>query len=256
MKKLFSYIGITMLVLISFFVTEKTTTVIKETDEIMKKIYEEKEKYETISINAKIEENKIIPGQYGKKIQIKKTYEEMKKIGKYNPKYYVYEQIKPQRSIEDIYDKYIETGNQNKKQVSIILNLAQDTEMNYVREIIKKQNIEVTILKDNKLTKENNDFTQINNKESKQKNEYCYTEIENIKKLKECAKHHKHTIKKYDIKNNLLIETKKTLTNGKIISIEINNNTTKELELTINYIKNKGYKIVKLNELISEKNTN
>ena len=67
MKKIFSYIGITTLALMSFMITFKTTAVIKETDEIMIKINEEKQKYEKEPIDAKIEENKIIPGQYGKK---------------------------------------------------------------------------------------------------------------------------------------------------------------------------------------------
>lgn len=248
MKKIFSYIGITTLALMSFMITSKTTAVIKETDEIMIKINEEKQKYEKDPIDAKIEENKIIPGQYGKKINIEKTYDQIKKLGKYNPKYYVYEQIKPKLSIEDTYDKYIESANSTKNEISIILNLNKKAELKEIEKLIKNQNIEVIILKDNKPIIENNYFTQDNN--------YCYIEEENESKLKECAKQNKHTIKKHDIKNNLLKNIKQTISNGKIISIEINNMTIKELELTINYIKNKGYKIVKIQELLSEKNTN
>lgn len=248
MKKIFSYIGITTLALMSFMITSKTTAVIKETDEIMIKINEEKQKYEKEPIDAKIEENKIIPGQYGKKINIEKTYDQMKKLGKYNPKYYVYEQIKPKISIEDTYDKYIESANSTKNEISIILNLNKKAELKEIKKLIKNQNIEVIILKDNEPIIENNYFTQDNN--------YCYIEEENESKLKECAKQNKHTIKKHDIKNNLLKNIKQTISNGEIISIEINNMTIKELELTINYIKNKGYKIVKIQELLSEKNTN
>lgn len=139
MKKLFKYIGILSLVLASFIITEKTSMVIKETDDIMIKIKEEKTKFEQEPIDAKIEENKITPGIYGKKVNEEKTYEQMKRQGKYNNENYVYDQTKPKISIEDIYDKYIETGNKTKKEISIII-------------IIKESNINTQELKDIKVT--------------------------------------------------------------------------------------------------------
>lgn len=246
MKKIFSYIGIITLVLISLIITEQTTTVIKETDEIMIKIKEEKTKYEQEYIDAKIEENKITPGLNGKKIDEKKSYEQMKKYGKYNPQYYIYEQIKPEISIHKIYDKYIEKGNTTKKEISIILLISQEQEeIGTQYNPINSKN-KVTILKDNSKKEENKYFTEEN----------CYIEQPNEKILKQCAKQNKHTIILNPIQNNLLKTVKETIEGGDIITISINENTKKELKLTINYIKNKGYKIVNLEELLSEKNTN
>ena len=241
MRNIFKYIGIISLVLTSFMITEKTSMVINETDDIMTQIRKEKNKYQKDPTNAKIEQNKITPGQYGKKVNEKKSYEEMKKQGKYNPQNYIYDEIKPKISIEDIYDKYIESGNKTKKEISIILITSND-----INDIKKYQNIKVIKLKDNNPHNHDKYFTQ---------KQYCYIEEYDETKIDKCKKEKKYTIKINPIKKNLLQETKRNIENGKIITIILNNNTKKELELTINYIQNKGYKIVKIEELLSEKIT-
>ena len=252
MKKLFKYIGILSLVLASFIITEKTSMVIKETDDIMIKIKEEKTKFEQEPIDAKIEENKIIPGIYGKKVNEKKTYEQMKRQGKYNNENYVYDQTKPKISIEDIYDKYIETGNKSKKEISIII-IIKENDIN----IQKLKETKVTILKNNEYNIKNNYFTEVDIEKNINKTpNYCYIQEYNKQEIEKCAKEQRHSIKINKITKNLLQETKKELSNGKIITIELNDQTKKELKLTINYIKNKGFKIVKIEELLSEKNTN
>ena len=87
-----------------------------------------------------------------------------------------------------------------------------------------------------------------------QNQNYCYTKEESSLILKKCTKQKRHTIIINPIERDLKKETKKILSNGKIITISLNDNTKHQLELTINFIKNKGYKIVKLEELLSEKN--
>lgn len=252
MKKLFKYIGILSLVLASFIITEKTSMVIKETDDIMIKIKEEKTKFEQEPIDAKIEENKITPGIYGKKVNEEKTYEQMKRQGKYNNENYVYDQTKPKISIEDIYDKYIETGNKTKKEISIII-IIKESNIN-TQEL---KDIKVTILKNNERNIKKNYFTEVDIEKNINKTpNYCYIQEYNRQEIEKCAKEQRHSIKINKITKNLLQETKKELSNGKIITIELNDQTKKELKLTINYIKNKGFKIVKIEELLSEKNTN
>ena len=64
-----------------------------------------------------------------------------------------------------------------------------------------------------------------------------------------------HTVKPtIIIKRSLYQEIKKDLKNGTIFSIENNYYTEKDLSITIDYIKEKGYKLVSLNELLSEEN--
>ena len=252
MKKIIQCIGIITLTLMSFIVTEKTSVVIKETDDIMIKIKEEKTNFEKEPIDAKVEDNKITPGLYGKKVNEQKTYEQMKKQGKYNVDYYVYNQTKPKISLENIYDKYIETGNKVKKEISIII-IVKD--VNICTQELKET--KVTILKSNEIKNKNNHFTEVDIEKNINKiPNYCYVQEYDKQEIEKCSKEQKHTVKINKINKNLLQETKKELSNGKIITIELNEQTKKELKLTINYIKNKGFKIVKIEELLSEKNTN
>lgn len=258
MKKIFRYIGITTLVIISFCMTEKTTTVLKETDEIMKQINENKKKYEQQPILAQQKDNTIIPGLNGKKVNVNKSYEEMKKIGKYNEKYYVYDQIEPNISIKNIYNKYIQNGNKQKNMITLIIKVEQNENIDDILNIIEKEKIKVTFYLDNEWIKQNKKLTHklLKQQYTLINDRYCYTEEENDIMLKKCNREKQHTIKPYVIENELLTQTKKIITNGIIISLPINDNIKKELELTIKYIKKKGYNIVNLEELLSEKNTN
>ncbi len=258
MKKIFRYIGITALVIISFCMTEKTTTVLKETDEIMKQINENKKKYEQQPILAQQKDNTIIPGLNGKKVNVNKSYEEMKKIGKYNEKYYVYDQIEPNISIKNIYNKYIQNGNKQKNMITLIIKVEQNENIDDILNIIEKEKIKVTFYLDNEWIKQNKKLTHklLKQQYTLINDRYCYTEEENDTMLKKCNRKKQHTIKPYVIENELLTQTKKIITNGIIISLPINDNIKKELGLTIKYIKKKGYNIVNLEELLSEKNTN
>ena len=68
-----------------------------------------------------------------------------------------------------------------------------------------------------------------------------------------CSKLKLHTIKpSLEIHNNLYREVKNNIDNSMIISIDINSYNLKELSSTIDYIKEKGYKIVLLRDLLSE----
>ena len=65
MKKQFQIIGVLTLIWFSFFCTERTIFVIKNNDDIMIKINEEKEKYNTKSTDSIIIKDTIIPGLSG-----------------------------------------------------------------------------------------------------------------------------------------------------------------------------------------------
>lgn len=285
MKKFLSYLGALSLIMISFIISEQTVIVVKETDEIMTKIKEENQKYDQPSIDAKIENNTITPGLNGKKINIKKSYDQMKKIGIFNPKYYIYDDIIPEISIKNRYDKYIISGNKNKNMISLIFIIHENDNINNIISIVEKQNIKVTFFIDNEWLEKNNQLTLalignghtigiLNNNQDKgnkefiwmnkilkeigkQKNNYCYTEEENEKLIEECKKARNYTIKpNIIIKQRPLQEIKQQIRNGSLIAMKINSKTNNELELVINYIKSKGYSIVNITENISEKNNN
>ena len=68
-----------------------------------------------------------------------------------------------------------------------------------------------------------------------------------------CKKLKLHTIiPTININNSLFKEMKEKLTNSAIISIPISENTKKELDTTIKYIKSRGYSLKTLEDLLSE----
>ena len=97
----------------------------------------------------------------------------------------------------------------------------------------------------------NNLISSITNKDTK----YCYTDYKNSDILDLCSKYHMYTIKpSISISSNYPFKTfKNNLESGKIISFNLNNQVLKELPVIISYIKQKGYDLVTLDELINEK---
>ena len=113
-KKLIQVSIVLLLVLFSFYYTNKTIDIIRETDPLMKQIKEESKKYEIKPENAKIEENNITPGMNGTVVDYEETYKKMKQYGTYNESLTVFKEVTPTVSIEDTYDKFIESGNEEK----------------------------------------------------------------------------------------------------------------------------------------------
>lgn len=281
MKKIFTYIGISTLVCISFIVTEKTALVVKESDPLMQEIKEKATKYQIEPIDAIIKENTIIPGLNGKILDIEKTYNEMKKINQFNENYIIYKQIKPKISQKEQYDKYIISGNPKKNMVSIIFIINKEDTINDILEILKKETIKATFFVDGYWFENNNELAlelikkghtignlsyNLNYEDTgyiwidnilktigKQKNNYCYyTEKEN--NLKACTLKKNYTIKpSILVKENPLIEIKQKITSGSIIELKINKKTIEELPHIINYIKQKGYQIDTIENHLNEK---
>ena len=82
---------------------------------------------------------------------------------------------------------------------------------------------------------------------------YCYAEYDNKEVIELCSKLELHTIiPTIKITSSPFQEVKEKLQNAAIISLPINQTIEIELKTVIDYIKSKGYKIVKLDELLSE----
>ena len=263
MKILFKYLGLATIICLSFILTEKTVTVMNDMDEIMNTIKEQEKNYNIEPIDAKIENEYIKPGKYGKKVNIKKSYENMKKIGKFNDKYLIYDEIKPNISLEDNKDKII-IGNQNKT-ISLIFIIKKTDDIEQIKKILNKKNIKASFfvdsewLKKNKeickeLIKENHTIGNIENSSNmnyfwvnntiqalgQQKN-YCY--YENCKNTKDYKIKPTKTIKNSS-------EIKKHIEPGDIIEIEKN----KDLAIIIDYIKSRGIELENIANHIEEKN--
>ena len=145
MKKVLIVIFLTIF---SFYYTNKTIDIIRETDPIMKEIKKSNNKYYKKAMNAKVVNNTIIPGINGKKIDYKKSYRKMKKYGNYNEVLTVFKETKPNISINNIYDKYITVGNNEKKSVSLVFKIENNTDIENIKNInniLVNKNIKSTI---------------------------------------------------------------------------------------------------------------
>lgn len=271
-------IGVILIVL-CFYITNQTIIMFKEKDPLMQTIKEEKNQYEQLPENAEIIGNTIIVGKKGQTIDYNKTYYKMKKYASYNEALITTKEVKPTISIENYYDKYIVRGNKSKKEIAFVFPIREDKELPIIEKVLKSKDVpgtfflDGTVLESNtKRIKSNNvhEFEVLSYNNSYQESflktsfsyleimtkkgpKYCYTEEDNEELLKLCSKKKLHTIKpSYIIKKDLYMTIKQKIANSLIISIEVNNKNIKELSMTIDYVREKGYNLVILEELLKE----
>jgi len=157
MKKFFEYLGLFTLVCFSFFYTEKTTSVVKELDDIMIKIKEQAPSYNSEVVEALVSENTIVPGISGKEVDINSSYQKMRKMGVFNEDYFEYKYIKPKELLKNNLDKYIVGGNSKKNEVSLIFLVSERSKIEEVLNIIDKRNIKANFFVDGNWFEKNNE---------------------------------------------------------------------------------------------------
>ena len=79
-----------------------------------------KDEYEVMPVNAIIEDNTIVPGLKGRKIDLDKSYDEMRVGGVFREDALVYKDIYPSNTLSNNKDKYIIKGNNNKNKVALL----------------------------------------------------------------------------------------------------------------------------------------
>lgn len=281
MKKFLQTIGMFSLICFSFFYTEKVGTAVKEIDNLMILIKEKSLTLKTEAKDAKIDGNTIIPGIYGKEVDIDKSYKSMKRIGTYQENLLEYKKVPPKISIKNTFDKYVISGNHEKKEVAFLFLVEENTNIETVRNILNEKEVKGNFFIDGIWLENNNDVVvelikeghnignlsyqrdysssyfiwmdTILKKIVKQKMNYCYMEEENEKYLNICALNKNYTIKpKYIFTTYPMLNLKKNLSNGEIYVFTINEYLIGELSSIIQYTESKGYQIVSLNELLSE----
>lgn len=279
LKKLIRVTLILLLSVFSFYYTNKSIELIREKDPIMKTIKGTNEKYNIKAVNAEVKDNTIIPGLTGKEIDYEKTYTNMKQYGAYNEILTTLKDIEPTVSVNDYYDKYIISGNPIKRSVALIFKVEEKSPKEIIN-ILKNNNVtatffidglylennteEVVLMKSHELEllSYNRDYDEMFFSSSKdylesltnKKLKYCYSEYEKEEVINLCQKLKLHTIiPTISIDKSLFKEIKEKLVNSAIISIQVSENTKKELDTTIKYIKSRGYSLKSLEDLLSEK---
>ena len=114
-------IALFVLVLFSFFYTDKVMNLINKNDPLMNKINLLKDKYEILPVNAILEDNTIIPGVKGKIVDLDKSYDNMKVSGIFREDYLIYNELLPSELLSNNMDKYIIKGNSSNNKISLLV---------------------------------------------------------------------------------------------------------------------------------------
>lgn len=281
-KKYASYLGILVLCCFSFFYTEKAVDIIRKNDPVMQRIEKEATYLKVDPVNAYIFGDEMTPGLNGKKVNIEKSYQAMKKINEYRSSMLVFDEITPTVPLENQYDKYVVQGNSSKSQVALIFKVDDMDYLDSVLEILKEKEVVATFFMDGIFVEENSDYvsslaksgyeienlgydggyslekfgftnnmiTSLTNKDTS----YCYTDYKDSNILDLCSKNSMYTVKPTFFTGNYpFLSVKKNLENGSLISFDLTEATVKELPSIISYIRQKGYDVVTINDAISER---
>ncbi len=278
MKKLFQLMGLIVLVCVSFIYTEKAMLVVREQDPLMIELNSKKDSYYKAPIQASIDGENIIPGYEGIEVDVGLSYENMKKYGLYNESMLKFNNVIPDKSVSNIFNKYIVSGNRQKNSVSLVFFVNKNDDITKIVEILNRNNVNATFFVEKQYIESNKEMlkslvssgnevghTNYSSDEDLlfsnklvsslgREFNYCYTDKNNKDLLKLCSSYSMHVVKPVVIgSNNITIQVKKSLDSGVIFGFNINKGLNEELDHIITYIKQKGYTISVISEHLNEK---
>lgn len=254
--KCFKLIGIISLLSFSFFLTDFVTELAINSNPLMQSIKKSGNNYNVCSVNATIENNTIIPGIKGKKVNEMESFINMKDFGIFNINYLIYDDVIPDISIENNKDKIIISGNKNIRQVSILVkdnsNIIEYNNKNNIKySKLINSNDKLDIYENINICSNSKDFNNLDillNKNELNK-KIC---ILNYSNIEECRENEYYIIKPSIVySNSNYVNKLNDINSGSIILLN-DNLSINNYKLLIEYLKNKDLEIVYLSELIKE----
>lgn len=278
MKRVYPVILSCLLIAFSFYYTNKIAGIVRGKDPIMQSIKEEKANYEKKAINANVSGDNIIPGKNGKKVNIEASFQKMSQYGKYNDSLYVFDEVEPEVSINTYFDKYVESGREDSKDVALVFDILRFDNMDDVLSLLESNNVTATFFVDGLFMENNRSLLEnvskkgyeiellsynggydkiyfesslhVLNDITKDRPKYCVAHYDKKEVLDICNSLSLHTvIPSIDTSNNSFSVVKNKLRGGSIIGLS---NSRVNLNTIINYIKQKGYNLVRLDTLLQE----
>ena len=278
MKRVYPVILSCLLIAFSFYYTNKVAGIVRGKDPIMQSIKEEKANYEKKAINANVSGDNIIPGKNGKKVNIEASFQKMSQYGKYNDSLYVFDEVEPEVSINTYFDKYVESGREDSKDVALVFDILRFDNMDDVLSLLESNNVTATFFVDGLFMENNRSLLEnlskkgyeiellsynggydkiyfesslhVLNDITKDRPKYCVAHYDKKEVLDICNSLSLHTvIPSIDTSNNSFSVVKNKLRGGSIIGLS---NSRVNLNTIINYIKQKGYNLVRLDTLLQE----
>ena len=278
MKRVYPVILSCLLIAFSFYYTNKVAGIVRGKDPIMQSIKEEKANYEKKAINANVSGDNIIPGKNGKKVNIEASFQKMSQYEKYNDSLYVFDEVEPEVSINTYFDKYVESGREDSKDVALVFDILRFDNMDDVLSLLESNNVTATFFVDGLFMENNRSLLEnvskkgyeiellsynggydkiyfesslhVLNDITKDRPKYCVAHYDKKEVLDICNSLSLHTvIPSVDTSNNSFGVVKNKLRGGSIIGLS---NSRVNLNTIINYIKQKGYNLVRLDTLLQE----
>ncbi len=248
------YILLIFIVILSFMYTDKVVDYSKLNNTILTSIEEYSKENNKYCIEGKINELGIILSFDGRIVDKNKSYSNMKG-NLFNAKQIEYKEDECILNKENNLDKYIISGNEIENNISIVIDVTNKKYYQNMIEIFNKNQVQYNIL-----VNDNYDGiytknilykgTNIKDFSKKYENIYCVQYKEDI--LEECKNKKINSIKIINyINDNLYQNIKKLLNKGNIYFIKESNKNLIDLDITIKYIKSRGYNIVSIDELLS-----
>ncbi len=243
----------------SFYYTEQIASIVLNKNPLMQEIKEKKDEYELKSVNAIIEGEYIIPGLNGLEVNLKDSFYKMHELDVFNKYFLIFNQVKPDISLENNKDKIIIKGNPKLNKVSLILE-----EENTISTYLKDNNLKSSLLVTKNTYHKNNYFEPLNNdlknfKElendlniNKENKNIC---VLNPSLFNICQKYHNYLVEPLILTSTNYIDIKKELNSGSIILISKNANLI-DVKMLIKEINYKGLELSYLSEIIKEENNN
>ena len=260
MKKTFEYLGLAVIMVFSFYYTEQIASLVLNKNPLMQEIKSQQDNYELKSVNATIDGEYIIPGLNGIAINLKDSFYKMHELNVFNKYFLVFNQVKPDISLEDNKDKIIKEANPLLNKVSLILET-----QNNISTYLQENNIKASMLVTKDTYQKNSYFEALNNDltnfKDLENNLNLNKENKNICLLNPdlktiCQKYKNYLVEPKLILNSTnYIDIKKELKSGSIILITSKANLI-DVKMLIKEINYKGLQIVPLSEIIKEENNN
>lgn len=276
MKKFLQIIGVLTLFIGSFIYSDKVAYTSSETDQLLQKIKSYQGSYYKAPIEAIVNNNNIIAGKNGKKVNIHKSYKNMSEVGYFNEKLLIYDIIPIKNKLKNNNNKFIIGSNTN--DIALIFEVTNNDNIDKIINILNATETKASFFIDSTYLEQNYNkikyllssghtigsldkyntpsfdwASSVIRSFSVQKNNYCYVKSKDAKALKKCYLNNLYTIlPKKVIDKNPFINFKNNLSEGTIISFKINNQLESQLINIINYANHKGHKIVSIETLLSE----
>ncbi|MFC5603797.1 polysaccharide deacetylase family protein [Sporosarcina koreensis] len=135
------------------------------------------EQHEIQPIDAKVDRVwKAMPGYNGLRVNIKASYEKMKKAGTFDESKLVYEEVPPAVHLDDLEPQPIFRGNPEKPMVSLLINVAWGNEfIPPILQILNDQEVKATFFFDGSWTKKNPDYASMIYKEGHEVGNHAYS---------------------------------------------------------------------------------